>query len=508
MTGGVVGTVAYMAPEQAGGEGAGPAADVYAACLVVYEGLTGANPVAGGIAGRDRPPRRGRAPCRRWRALRPDLPAAPLRGDRRRPRAATRAARPAAAELADALGRGAGRARAAAAPRRGARALPVLGRRGGRARRWPPWRGSRRRTANRHARVGRLARPGVAAAADRPPPRSPSPGARARRRPLAVVAGAVLVGSPRRPRRRICSAPVALAVAAHRLAHRPAAAAARRRAGALRDRPRAAATPRSRASCRAGRPASGRPAPGMVAALGWQVAARSRRAAGGGRAPGVGRGAGWTSGSSPADAGRAPLAAPGRPARGAGPGRGPGGRRDVRARWCCARAPAARAWRPAPPGWRPWGPRWSRPRPDAADALASLVPAARDRAGVGHAGPGGSSAGACPRGRPLRCAVRPHEPPARHRAEDRGTLRAQLPAGVPEQPAAGRARPQAGPRDGGPQDGLGLARLRPERVHGLPGAPGPRELRHLRAVARRPSWPPTSTPTPARAGLSLVAPPR
>ena len=46
LTGSVVGTVAYMAPEQARGETAGPASDVYSACLVVYEGLTGSNPVS------------------------------------------------------------------------------------------------------------------------------------------------------------------------------------------------------------------------------------------------------------------------------------------------------------------------------------------------------------------------------------------------------------------------------------------------------------------------------
>jgi len=49
MTGDVVGTIAYMAPEQAVGEDAGPAADVFAASLVIYECLTGANPNAGAM---------------------------------------------------------------------------------------------------------------------------------------------------------------------------------------------------------------------------------------------------------------------------------------------------------------------------------------------------------------------------------------------------------------------------------------------------------------------------
>jgi tRNA A-37 threonylcarbamoyl transferase component Bud32 len=49
-TGDVVGTLAYMAPEQAEGREAGPPADLYAAALVLYEGFSGVNPVRGGSA--------------------------------------------------------------------------------------------------------------------------------------------------------------------------------------------------------------------------------------------------------------------------------------------------------------------------------------------------------------------------------------------------------------------------------------------------------------------------
>jgi hypothetical protein len=49
-TGDVVGTAAYMAPEQAEGREAGAAADLYALALVTYEGLTGVNPVRTGPA--------------------------------------------------------------------------------------------------------------------------------------------------------------------------------------------------------------------------------------------------------------------------------------------------------------------------------------------------------------------------------------------------------------------------------------------------------------------------
>jgi hypothetical protein len=49
-TGDVVGTLAYMAPEQAEGKEAGPAADLYAAALVLYEAFSGVNPIRGGSA--------------------------------------------------------------------------------------------------------------------------------------------------------------------------------------------------------------------------------------------------------------------------------------------------------------------------------------------------------------------------------------------------------------------------------------------------------------------------
>ncbi|WP_187369232.1 serine/threonine-protein kinase [Baekduia soli] len=50
-TGDVVGTLAYMAPEQADGGDVGPAADLYALALCLYEGLSGVNPVRARGAG-------------------------------------------------------------------------------------------------------------------------------------------------------------------------------------------------------------------------------------------------------------------------------------------------------------------------------------------------------------------------------------------------------------------------------------------------------------------------
>src|SRR5262245_20374252 len=47
-TGDVVGTLAYMAPEQAAGKPAGEAADLYSLALVLYEALAGRHPVKAG----------------------------------------------------------------------------------------------------------------------------------------------------------------------------------------------------------------------------------------------------------------------------------------------------------------------------------------------------------------------------------------------------------------------------------------------------------------------------
>jgi eukaryotic-like serine/threonine-protein kinase len=49
-TGDIVGTLVYMAPEQAEGREAGPPADLYAAALVLYESLSGVNPLRAGSA--------------------------------------------------------------------------------------------------------------------------------------------------------------------------------------------------------------------------------------------------------------------------------------------------------------------------------------------------------------------------------------------------------------------------------------------------------------------------
>ena len=82
--GDVVGTLAYMSPEQAEGRPAGPEADVYSLALMLYECWSGENPhrraspaaTARAIGARTRPLRR----------LRPDLPRELTDDDRRLPR--------------------------------------------------------------------------------------------------------------------------------------------------------------------------------------------------------------------------------------------------------------------------------------------------------------------------------------------------------------------------------------------------------------------------------------
>jgi eukaryotic-like serine/threonine-protein kinase len=71
ITGDVIGTLAYMAPEQADGHEAGPAADLYSLALVLYEALTGVNPVALGATQRHRRPAAHLPALRRQRR---DLP--------------------------------------------------------------------------------------------------------------------------------------------------------------------------------------------------------------------------------------------------------------------------------------------------------------------------------------------------------------------------------------------------------------------------------------------------
>ena len=122
MTGGVVGTVAYMAPEQARGEGVGPAADVYAACLVLHEGLTGRNPVAAPSPA-ETARRAAAAAVPPLARVRPDLPVALCRAVDAGLRADP-AARPSAAELVDALAGSGGGLRDVR--RRGADALPAI----------------------------------------------------------------------------------------------------------------------------------------------------------------------------------------------------------------------------------------------------------------------------------------------------------------------------------------------------------------------------------------------
>ena len=76
-TGDVLGTAAYMAPEQAQGREAGAAADLYSLALVLYEALTGVNPLRGLAAGQRARLSAHLPPIRRYRR---DLPRELARG--------------------------------------------------------------------------------------------------------------------------------------------------------------------------------------------------------------------------------------------------------------------------------------------------------------------------------------------------------------------------------------------------------------------------------------------
>ena len=194
--GSVLGTAAYLSPEQARGEPAGPASDLYALGVVSYQLLAGRLPYEA--------------------ASLTDLA---RQQDTTRPAAAARA-RP--ADPARALARG--RARARARPRATASPTPPRW-----SRRWPTRCAGSRRSRRRATRAARRDRRDAdARAAPRPRPRSRARGRAAAPAPDGADRRAAAARPRRRPRR---------------------AAPARRSAGAARATPARGAPARARGRC-------------------------------------------------------------------------------------------------------------------------------------------------------------------------------------------------------------------------------------------------------------------
>ena len=521
-----------MAPEQAEGLEAGPAADLYSLALVLYEALTGINPVRIGTA------------ARHARRLGAHLP--PLRRQRRDlPRRAGPRDRHGAAP---ASARARRRDRAAAGP-------------GGRARAWStttpaivadPWtRDRRRHRARRHEAPASSRRPAARAASRRrrrrrrePPPvptwvvprASAALGAGAtagwlaepscwRRRPLAAAgrgragrradAAAARAWAGWRPRPAVCGISaaqghtggavvvlIAMLIPVVLMLRSPTAW------------PLAAAAPGARPG-RPGRRLAGAGGAGRIAvapggarlrrldlAAAGRAARRPRplparcRASRRRRESGSARRATpctrcWRRCSAPARSPRrrcgrwAPLILPWLVR-----GRSPRARSRA-APWC-----GRRSWSPpAPPrrrppaaasrrvggaqrdgrggGGREWWP-WRRRR----------SPSWRRRRPFGGVRGRISVAWIRPEGASNECAEKPRE-------QDRRPRRRHVQSCLPVRGAPGGDRPQAGARDGGAQVVLGLAHLRAQRVPGLPVSARPRAVRRLRGCAGLASWPGT-----------------
>ncbi len=172
-TGDVIGTAAYMAPEQAEGLPAGAAADLFSLALVLYEGLSGVNPVRTGAAARRAgmhlpPLRRQRRDLPRELGRAIDLSLRPRPGERGtldelraragpRRRTRGRRARSGRGSVAGADGAG-GQAGAGPRPRRRRRSRRGRhgdGSRPGRGARSPGWRRPGSPSGSRAARRGR-----------------------------------------------------------------------------------------------------------------------------------------------------------------------------------------------------------------------------------------------------------------------------------------------------------------------------------------------------------------